>query len=169
MLIYEHHLPSTFRDAFTAKVRGIAADIGIQPEWLMGVMWQESKLRPYARNATSGATGLIQFMPSTAKELGTTLDALATMDAVTQLDYVLKYFRPYAGRLHSFADTYFAVFFPAAIGMPDDWVLSAANLPASKVAAQNNIYDINRDGKITVAEVKDRLPDVDAVKKKRTP
>ena len=169
MLIYERHLPSSFRDAFTAKVRGIAAATGMAAEWLMGVMWQESRLRPDARNKTTNATGLIQFMPATALALGTTVDALAAMDAVTQLDWVRKYYAPYAGKLHSFADAYFAVFFPAAIGKLDNWTLSSAKLPAGTIAAQNTLYDLNRDGQLTVAEVKAKLPDVDAVKKKRTP
>ncbi|MDR3134345.1 MAG: transglycosylase SLT domain-containing protein [Prevotellaceae bacterium] len=169
MLIYEQHLPTTFRDAFTAKVQRIAAQLGIPADWLMGVMWQESRLRPAARNAGSGATGLIQFMPATATALGTTTDALAAMDALAQLDWVQKYFAPYAGKLHSFADTYFAVFFPAAIGKPDSWVLSSAKQSAYKVATYNNIYDLNRDGQLTVAEVKNKLPDVEGLKKKRQP
>jgi hypothetical protein len=167
MLIYEQHLPASFRAAFSAKVQRIAAQLNIPADWLMGVMWQESRLRPDARNSASGATGLIQFMPATARSLGTTTGALAAMDAVTQLDWVQKYYAPYAGKLHSFADAYFAVFFPAAIGKPDDWALSSAALSAGTIAAQNSGYDANRDGKLTVAEVKDRLPDVDAVKKKR--
>jgi hypothetical protein len=167
MLIYEQHLPSSFRTAFSEKVQRIASQLGISADWLMGVMWQESRLRPDARNKTTGATGLIQFMPATALALGTSVDALAAMDAVTQLDWVQKYYAPYADRLHSFADAYFAVFFPAAIGKPDDWALSSASLPASKIAAQNNLYDLNSDGQLTVAEVKAKLPDVDAVKKKR--
>lgn len=48
--------------------------------------------------ATSGATGLIQFMPATAQGMGTTTAALAAMSAVQQLDYVQRYFKPYAAR-----------------------------------------------------------------------
>lgn len=43
----------------------------------------------------SGAIGLIQFMPSTAKGLGTSTSALKQMTAVDQLAYVEKYFAPY--------------------------------------------------------------------------
>jgi hypothetical protein len=166
MLVYETYLHPAVRNAFVEKVKNISQKLGIDPDWLMGVMWQESRLRPTAKNSVSGATGLIQFMPKTALALGTSTQALAAMDAVTQLDYVHKYYAPYSGRIHSFADTYFVTFFPAAIGKPDDWVLQTETLSAGKIATQNNIYDVNRDGKLTVAEVKSKLPNIDILKKK---
>jgi hypothetical protein len=166
MLIYETYLHPAIRAAFVEKVKYISQRLGIDPDWLMGVMWQESRLRPGAKNSISGATGLIQFMPNTALSLGTTIQALAAMDAVTQLDYVYQYYAPYAGKIHSFADTYFVTFFPVAIGKPDDWVLQSEKLSAEKIATQNNIYDVNRDGKLTVAEVKSKLPKIDTLKKK---
>ncbi|MDR0667627.1 MAG: transglycosylase SLT domain-containing protein [Prevotellaceae bacterium] len=167
MLVYENNVPSDVRASFTAKVRTIAGQLGVEPDWLMGVMWVESRLRAAARNATTGATGLIQFMPATAAALGTTTDALRTMDAVAQLDYVLKYLKPYTGRMKSFYDTYFAVFFPAAIGKPDDWTLSAAGLSAAKIAAANSGFDVNRDGALTVGEIKERLPVIETAQKKK--
>ena len=166
MLIYETHLPPSIRANFVEKVKNISQKLGIDPDWLMGVMWQESRLRPSAKNSISGATGLIQFMPKTALALGTSTQALAAMDAVTQLDYVYRYYAPYSGQIRSFADTYFVTFFPAAIGKPDDWVLQTGALSAEKIAIQNNIYDVNRDGKLTVAELKSKLPNIDGLKKK---
>ena len=52
--------------------------------WLMSCMAFESgeTFSPSVRNAAgSGATGLIQFMPSTAKDLGTSTTELADNDA----------------------------------------------------------------------------------------
>ena len=75
--------------------------------WLMSCMAFESgeTFSPSVRNAAgSGATGLIQFMPSTAKDLGTSTTELADMSAVDQLDYVQKYFRPYASRIGTLSD-----------------------------------------------------------------
>ena len=40
-----------------------------------------------------GATGLIQFMPTTATGLGTTTTALKSLDRVSQMDWVLKFFK----------------------------------------------------------------------------
>lgn len=132
----------------------IVADIlGVQPEWLENVMWIESRLNPQAVNKVSGATGLIQFMPATAKALGTTTDELLKMDFDQQMEYVYLYLRPYRGKMKSQVDVYLAVFFPAAIGQPDDYVLQTSKLSAALIAKQNPAYDLNKDGKITKAEV----------------
>jgi hypothetical protein len=47
------------------------------------------------------------------------------------------------------------VFFPLAIGKPDDWVFQSSKLSASLIATQNKGFDINKDGKLTVAEVRE--------------
>lgn len=143
--------------AFSEKVRAISAELGIDPNWLMAVMYKESKLNAQAVNPTTNATGLIQFMPATARGLGTSTDALYRMDAVSQLDYVRKYFLPYKNRLKSYFDTYIVVFFPAAVGKPDDWVFETKNLSRSKIAQQNKGIDLNRNGIITVGEFKEYL------------
>jgi hypothetical protein len=58
------------------------------------------------------ATGIIQFMPRTAKGLNTTTQALYKMTNVQQLDYVYKYFLPAKGKLKSFEDLYLYTFYP---------------------------------------------------------
>lgn len=149
--------------AFAAKVRRIAGRLGVSADHLMAVMWSESGLDPQARNPRGGAAGLIQFMPATAAGLGTSCEALRRMDALEQLDYVERFFRPYAPRCHSFADLYTACFFPAAIGQPDDYVLQTRRLPAGLIARQNPAFDANRDGQVTAGEfrawLKTRFPD----------
>jgi hypothetical protein len=105
---------------------------------------------PSIKNAAgSGAVGLIQFMPSTAKALGTTIEALEKMTAVDQLNYVRKYFAPRHGRLHSIEDVYMAILYPAAIGKPSDNTLFESG---TKVYKQNKGLDANNDGKITIQE-----------------
>ena len=141
-------------DAFKNKVSTIANALGIKIDYLMAVMAFESRINPAAVNPVSGATGLIQFMPATAQSLGTTAAALRAMTNVEQLDYVYQYLRPYSGRMNTLADVYFAVFFPVAIGKPDDWVLKTSSLTASKIAEQNPLFDLNKDNQITVGEVK---------------
>jgi hypothetical protein len=85
--------------------------------------------RPDIKNPLSKATGLIQFMPRTAKSLQTSTAALARMSAVRQLDYVEAYFTPFAGRLKDLSDVYMAILWPAAVGKPVSFTLFAA--PAS--------------------------------------
>jgi hypothetical protein len=90
--------------AFGFRLRANAPE-GQKLSYLMAIMSFESDgFNPAARNELSGATGLIQFMPSTAKELGTATDALARMSAEDQLDYVAAYFAPFKGRLNTLED-----------------------------------------------------------------
>jgi hypothetical protein len=107
--------------------------------------------RPDIRNAAgSGATGLIQFMPTTAKGLGTTTAALAAMTAVKQLDYVETYFWPYRGRLKTLSDVYMAILWPKGIGKPENYVLWDMASPITY--RQNAGLDANKDSGITKAE-----------------
>ena len=135
------------RKEFTEKVHNICTELRIEANWLMFVMWFESKLNPQAINPISGATGLIQFMPSTARSLGTTTDVLKRMNNVQQLDYVLAYLRPYKGRMKRWIDVYLAVFYPRAMGNPNFVITSDI------VAKQNKIFDLNKDLDISVKEI----------------
>jgi LysM repeat protein len=137
---------------FKAKVLAIAADLGCDADHLMACMAFETgeTFSPSVRNAAgSGATGLIQFMPSIATMLGTTTTALAQMTAEAQLDYVAKYFRPYRGRLRTIEDVYMAILWPAAIGKPAAHVLFAA---PGRTYQQNKGLDRDRDGRVTKRE-----------------
>ncbi len=140
--------------AFRDRLFEICQILGVEPDYLMACMAFESAetFNPSIKNAAgSGATGLIQFMPSTAKGLGTTTAALAEMTAEQQLEYVLAYFWPYRGRLHTLADVYMAILWPAGIGKPDDWTLwDKTSRPTTY--RQNAGLDLNKDGKITKAE-----------------
>ena len=154
---------------FEQTVRQVALKLGINPNWLMMVMYFESRLNAQAVNKQSGdsnnpldriskrAVGLIQFMPETAKNLGTSTKALYNMSAIEQLHYVYAYFKPYAGNITSFYDLYLVTFFPIAVGKPDNYVLQTSKLAASTIAKQNPIFDANKDGKITVGEIKARM------------
>lgn len=135
---------------FRKRVFEICDELGMDPDFLMACMAFESAetFSPSIKNAAgSGATGLIQFMPSTAKGLATTTVSLAMMSAVQQLEYVRKYFLPYRGRLHSLGDVYMAILWPAGIGKADSWALwDKASRPTTY--RQNAGLDLNKDGKI---------------------
>lgn len=150
MLAWGARVSATFRD----RLFWLCDDLGMDPDDLMTCMaWESGRsFRPDVRNmAGSGATGLIQFMPSTARDLGTTTDALARMTAEDQLNCVWKYFAPYKGRLRSLGDIYMAILWPSAVGKPDSHVLWAqAERPTTY--RQNAGLDGNHDGRITKAE-----------------
>ncbi len=77
--------------AFCNKVIKIAEKIKCNPNDLMAVMYSESRFSASIQNSI-GATGLIQFLPKTAKQLGTSTSALKNMSAEQQLDYVEKFY-----------------------------------------------------------------------------
>lgn len=137
---------------FRLKVIEICKRLEIDPNWLMACMSFETggRFSSDIRNAAgSGATGLIQFMPATARGLGTTTQALARMSEIEQLDWVEKYFQPYKGRIRSLEDCYMAILFPVAIGKGANFVLFRRGTIAY---TQNRGLDGNRDGNITAAE-----------------
>jgi len=148
---------STIQDPdFKKKLEKVAAALGTTPNAMLAVMKQESGVNPAARNASGGATGLIQFMPDTARRLGTTTDDLRKMDGVQQLDYVYKYYKMTGVGDGSAGDLYMATFMPKYIGYPDNHVLGADGDHgfSGAVYRQNKGLDRNHDGKITVGDVK---------------
>lgn len=104
---------------------------------------------PSVRNAATDATGVLQFMPATARGLGTTVDALAAMTAEQQLPYVARYFAPMAHRLANLGDVYMAILYPPGIGQDDAWV---AFHPGSREYLLNRGLDIDHDGAVTRGE-----------------
>jgi hypothetical protein len=111
------------KEAFLAEVEKTADQLGINPDWLMMVFYLESGFKRKAVNKLSKATGLIQWLPSTAKALGTSTRQILNMTGVQQVQLAYRYFEPYAGRMNSFYDCYFAVFSPKGIGKPDSHIL----------------------------------------------
>lgn len=138
--------------AFKTKLIKIAGNLGVDPDFLMSAMAFESgeTFSPSVTNAAgSGATGLIQFMPSTATSLGTSTTALAAMTAENQLDYVEKYFNPYKNKLTTIEDVYMTILWPNAIGKANSYVLFSK---PSTAYTQNSGLDADNDGNITKEE-----------------
>lgn len=173
-LIYEDLIRNN-KDAFKQKVSDVADALGINPNSLMMVMKHESGLNPAAQNtqypfADGYATGLIQFIPSTARHLGTSTEALKRMSNVDQMYYVYKYYEPFKDLLKSknlleeYTKLHLITFYPNADGIrgntlnkPDDWAFP-------DVVYRNNPHlDYNKDGILTIEDYKnvifDRVPD----------
>lgn len=168
ILIYDELVETNF-DQFILKVKQISSDLGIDPNWLMAVMYIESKLNPQAVNTQLGddrlgktkrelaltrGTGLLQFMPHTLENWGMNGQQIFDMSNVDQLDYVKKYLEDYKGRMAAFVDVYFCVFRPSAVGKYKDFVLGGLGTNLSKkIAKQNSGMDKNDDEQITKDEV----------------
>lgn len=122
--------------------------------WLMACMAFETgrKFTANVRNPRSSATGLIQFMDETAKELGTTTTKLAAMKATDQINYVYKYFSRKIrerGPIRSLEDCYMAILWPAAVGKASEYPLF---IKGTSSYAVNSGLDKNKDSKVTKAE-----------------
>jgi hypothetical protein len=137
--------------AFKSKVIDISGNLGCDPSHLMSAMAFETgeTFSPSIRNKQSGATGLIQFMPATAKSLGTTTSDLASMSAVDQLDFVKQYLKPFKGKMSTVSDVYMTILFPKAVGKPEAFVLFKVPTTAFQ---QNKGLDANKDGQVTKGE-----------------
>jgi hypothetical protein len=140
---------------FRKKLKSICDGFGwfdLHANWLMACIAFESgeTFSPSIKNmAGSGATGLIQFMPTTARGLGTSTADLAAMTAEEQLDYVRRYFKPYSLKIGSLSDMYMAILLPKYVGRSDDAILFTRGTIAYR---QNAGLDSNSDGTITKGE-----------------
>ena len=143
---------------FQQGVEQLAQKYNVSVQDLYAVMSFETggTFDPAQENmAGSGATGLIQFMPSTAKGLGTSTEELSKMTRTEQLKYVDKYFSNKGIEGGNLDDLYMAILFPVAVGKPDNFVLfgeGAIEGYRGTAYEQNSGLDLNRDGSITKAE-----------------
>lgn len=141
---------------FRAELVRMARRLGLNPDAIAGVMALESGINAQAVNPQSGATGLIQFMPTTARKLGTTVEELRAMNATAQLKYVELFLRgvPKLRAGSRAGDYYLAVFMPAFVGLPDVVPIAVAGDP---IYDQNKGLDGGKDGVLTVGDVRARL------------
>lgn len=139
-----------------------AFQLGIHPDWLATVISFETAgtFSPSIVNrAGSGAFGLIQFMPSTAKTIlktATTQEAVDRGRAMSFAEQMQKMVVPYfKGRtMKSLEDVYLAVFYPAAMNKPADYVIGSA---PGAVYTQNAGFDKAGKGFITRSDVTSKL------------
>lgn len=154
-LIHINHpnIPVSIRAAFAQKVVAIAQYLSIDPNWLMQVMYAESKLNNQAKNIQNGkliAAGILQW----TKASGVLPQSVLSLNHLQQLDKVKTYFTPYRGKMNSYFDVYMVTFFPMGMGKPDYYVFETKKLSAALIAKQNPAINKNKDGKITMAEFK---------------
>lgn len=151
-------LPSQVEDdgEFLGKLSDVAEKLGTTDENLLAIIAFETgnTFDPAQKNFAGGsATGLIQFMPTTAKSLGTTTEELASMSRTEQLDFVDKYLSQWKRKLDktdkSIADLYMAVLWPRAIDKGDDYILWRKGTRAYE---DNKGLDIGDKGYVTKAD-----------------
>jgi hypothetical protein len=152
-----HRVDQTFLRALAAMVDRHGWDI----DGVAGVISHESGFNPAAHTPIPGqtATGLLQFIESTARSLGTTTDALRTMSALQQLPYVERFFQRTLRTVPTQAEDYILATFGRAdlVGAPDDTVIDRANADDPREAERyrvNSALDATGKGYITVADLR---------------
>lgn len=114
-------------------------------------------------NGGSQYFGLIQFGDMAATDLKIPLADIIKMSQLDQLDLAFKYFDMWIKRgkkIEKLEDIYLTIFYPSAVGKKADEVLFRKDSPIkieAKSYLQNNGFDFNKDGAITVGEINDRL------------
>ena len=148
---------------FVGNVKSMCAELRPDADWLPQAMidcfYIESSLNPsavckYPLDKPTRATGLIQFMPETAIDLGTTVEELVKMSASEQLVWVKKYFTTanrHVEKWNVMIDVYLSIFYPVAVGQGDDYQFNLS------VSHANKGYDVNGDGVVTIGEIKQVL------------
>lgn len=144
---------------FLSAVDNTANMLGVTSDQLLAVMDFETigSFDPAEKSGTSSATGLIQFIESTAGDLGTTTEELAKMTRTEQMFYVNRYLSRFQGRIKNTGDIYMAVHWPRAVGKNDSYVMYRRG---SDNYSANQSLDTNNDGTVTRGEALQRLRDV---------
>ncbi len=145
---------------FLKKVKKISKEIHCNYRDLLGVMYAESGIKTDISSSKSRATGLIQFMPKTAESLGTTVEELKKMTPLQQLDYVEKFLKM-TKKMAGFSDNqrlsagqlYAIVFMPAKAKQ------EVFTKSGEKAYEWNKGLDLNKDGRITMTELGQRVKD----------
>ncbi len=158
-------------DDFFPELQRVAAELStptseVKPRDMMAVMMSESGV--YAKAHNNGppgapyekqyhASGLIQFMPFILVGLGYRYghERFRTLTATEQLPWVLAYYEPHRGHLHTVGGLYCATFLPSLVSHAAEpaFVLTARGGPLGWAYAPNAGFDANHDYAITVGEL----------------
>ncbi len=170
---------AVLEDDFYHKLLQVANNVGMRPEDILNVMAIESGINPGAHNKNGNASGLIQFMPKTLKNLGYkgTHSDFRQLSATDQLDYVEKLIKDNTkinGAPFSSATQYYiANFLPVALRLqgikqknPNTIIVSKnpdkPHLPGISMKLEQIYYNANpgldadKDGHITYGDI-DRI------------
>lgn len=139
-------------EEFLKAVEAMSARLQIDPNKIMNVMAFESRLNPAAKNPKGSATGLIQFLDSTAEALGTTVAKLKSMSAVEQLVYVEKYFAQFKNLADTQEALYTAVLAGRPVGDSEALLFKEGGKRTGRAYTANRGLDADKSGTITAGE-----------------
>lgn len=143
-------------NGFSAKCESVASYIGCNVNDLLAMMYSESGLKTSAKNKSSNAVGLIQFIPSTLKANGYSTEQVASMSAIEQLDVVADIFMKskkmagYSAGEKISGGTLYAINWLPAFAKNDTIVTKGGKYYSKGL-------DMNKDGTVTKADLEKRL------------
>ena len=149
---------------FLTAVTNTSAALNLDPTHLMKAISFETNgsfrpdIQPVRSDGTliSSATGLIQFLESTARDYGTSTQELKGMTRAEQMQYVEAYLTDKLQGVQNpgFDHIYMAIHYPAGLNKDDSWALYRANGDKRSRDAYNanKSLDSNGDGTVTRGE-----------------
>ncbi len=159
--------------------------VGIPPNSLAAVIASESKFNPAAQNWQTNkktgkkylaAAGLVQFYFTTAKSLGTSVEAISKMSALEQLPFVEKLWantvKTFPRRKWTLCETYMTNFVPKYSGKPPEFVIASKDDPdpyRASIYHDNDGFDRAKKGYILVRDVCNAVEQQYAAAKRKTP
>jgi hypothetical protein len=134
------------------KITKLCQDLNLNEKGLYKCILYESSGNPQAVNKISGATGIIQWTPRTARRYGTTVEKIYNMSMSEQIDLLYEYFKD-KRNLKSYKEVRLAIFSPKHMRKGVDHILADNTTKfGKKIIEQNPGLDINKDGIITIGE-----------------
>lgn len=160
MIIFENYIKEN-KAAFVAKVVDISQKLGINPNWLMAIMFHETAGTLNSKIVNNiGCVGLIQFCPNGALSMfGKTVAQMQAMSNVEQLEYVYQFFKPNAGKYKSMADMHLYAFVPSVF----PYRYNNTHVIGSEVSATypkivyHAAMDFDKNGILTIADFRNYL------------
>ncbi|OWY19012.1 hypothetical protein C7N43_23955 [Sphingobacteriales bacterium UPWRP_1] len=144
-------------ETFAQKVKEVANSLNVPPEWLMAVMYSESKFDASATNKNNGATGLIQWKPEELQRMGLTAEKVRNLSYEDQLMLVKKYYQQVKKEYKPFenlTEFYLGAFYPEALGEDYCYALYKQNENGYKTYS---LLDMNKDGQITIKDIDEKM------------
>lgn len=141
---------------FHSALLSAANRMGCDPNHLSTILCFESAgtFSPTIRHPVSGATGILQWMPTAADYCGTTIEELLEMTNVEQLFYVEAFFHAYVGRKELTLDSMYVLVLAGRWVESPETVLFRKGTPQY---TQNSHFDRTKKGYITAADATKNL------------
>lgn len=151
--IKKYHMTKYFGIKERKELRKVSKELGIKPEWLYKTIFIECQGDIYKSNPYSGAIGTIQFLPSTARLLGTDTSKIKQMTTCQQLQLTKKYIQIVSNgrKIISLHQLYLLVFFPQAAYQSESYIIGDNH---TNVFKYNKILCDKADTTLTVSHIK---------------